>query len=184
MAIPDETAIPSGPLVVNLSVPCRPLRAAFFYPPICVRPCNQEIIMKERATVLCRRGDRILLVARLNTRWALPGGKPRPGESLRDAARRELLEETGLVCGHARHLFRIAGTHKLHHVFLADIAPDAIARPMNEIAHCAWIDAESLGSLNCSQPTPLIVELAFDWLRQPRLVPGVADLDVFAGIAA
>ncbi|WP_244107432.1 NUDIX domain-containing protein [Burkholderia cenocepacia] len=54
--------------------------------------------MKERATVLCRRGDRILLVARLHARWVLPGGKPRRGESLDDAARRELHEETGLVC--------------------------------------------------------------------------------------
>ncbi|MCA7949466.1 NUDIX domain-containing protein [Burkholderia seminalis] len=140
--------------------------------------------MKERATVLCRRGDRILLVARLNARWVLPGGTPRPGESLRDAARRELLEETGLACGNARYLFRIAGAHKLHHVFLAEIDPDAIARPMSEIAHCAWIDRESVGSLHCSRPTPLVVELAFDWLRQPRLVPGVIDHDVFADIAA
>ncbi|WP_027781947.1 MULTISPECIES: NUDIX hydrolase [Burkholderia] len=140
--------------------------------------------MKERATVLCRRGDRILLVARLNARWVLPGGKPQRGESLRDAARRELLEETGLACGHARYLFRIAGTHKLHHVFLAEIDADATARPANEIAHCAWIDRESLGSLHCSQPTPFIVELAFDWLRQPRLVPGVIGHDMFADIAA
>lgn len=140
--------------------------------------------MKERATVLCRRGDRILLVARLNARWVLPGGGPRRGESLRDAARRELLEETGLACGNARYLFRVAGAHKLHHVFLADIDPDAVARPAHEIAQCAWIDREALGSLHCSQPTPLIVELAFDWLRQPRLAPGVVDGDVFAGIAA
>ena len=38
--------------------------------------------MKERATVLCKRGDRILLVARPRARWVLPGGKPRSGETL------------------------------------------------------------------------------------------------------
>ncbi|WP_423395839.1 NUDIX hydrolase [Burkholderia sp. LMG 21824] len=118
--------------------------------------------MKARATVLCRRGDRILLVARSHARWTLPGGRPKPGESLSDAARRELAEETGLACLNLRYLFRAAGKHKLHHVFLADPDAHATARPSQEIAHCAWVDRLTLASIDCSAPTPAIVELALD----------------------
>ena len=51
--------------------------------------------------VVCRRGDHVLLIKRGRAprrgEWSIPGGKVNGGESLHDAALRELLEETGVV---------------------------------------------------------------------------------------
>lgn len=52
--------------------------------------------MKERATVICERGRCILLVGKAGARWNLPGGKLKLDETIRQAASRELLEETHL----------------------------------------------------------------------------------------
>ena len=51
--------------------------------------------------VLCERDGRLLMMRRAGTGffdgfYSLPGGHVEPGESVRMAARRELLEETGL----------------------------------------------------------------------------------------
>ena len=61
-----------------------------------------------RCSAIVFREDAVLLVHRLRDGaddWVLPGGTPRPGESMAACARRETLEETGLAIDPARVAF-------------------------------------------------------------------------------
>jgi 8-oxo-dGTP diphosphatase len=114
--------------------------------------------LKRRATVICRRGNRVLLVARRESKWVLPGGMLKRGEHLSHAALRELKEETRLSGKSAKYLFQFRGKQKHHHVFSCEISTRAKARPNNEISKCRWVHLEDIPRLLTSAPTTDIVK--------------------------
>jgi 8-oxo-dGTP pyrophosphatase MutT (NUDIX family) len=101
-----------------------------------------------------RHQGRLLLIhhRRLGV-WLPPGGECAPGETPLEAARRELLEETGLearfpqlsavegtppgLIGYEEHQAGAKGTH-LNFVFVADVA-SAEVRPNDEFSEWRWL---------------------------------------------
>jgi 8-oxo-dGTP diphosphatase len=81
------------------------------------------------SAVVTDASGRVLLVRRSHPpeagRWALPGGKVEPGETLADAVVREVVEETGLAVRPGREVGLVVraapggGTYEIH-CFLAD----------------------------------------------------------------
>ncbi|RKU04433.1 NUDIX hydrolase [Burkholderia sp. Nafp2/4-1b] len=127
-------------------------------------PNSQEtpgVPVRERATVVCYREQQVLLVARASSRWALPGGTIKRGETPFEAAHRELEEETGIVGQDLVYSMQFTGLAKVHHVFFAEVGPDQTPQASNEIEKCKWFRIDSVDTLRASIPTKRIVELVY-----------------------
>jgi 8-oxo-dGTP diphosphatase len=100
---------------------------------------------RDSAFAVILRGARVLLVrARSRRRWQLPGGRLERGESPREAARREVCEETGLsarIHGLTGSYERADGSFAL--VYFASVAPWArCCGPTEEIRRQRWVSLD------------------------------------------
>ncbi|MFI9641381.1 NUDIX hydrolase [Micromonospora sp. NPDC051925] len=113
--------------------------------------------MQTAGVVLVRSDGSLLLQLRDDhaptdaNRWGIPGGLAEPGETPEAAARRELLEETGLQVHEPLHLFwsgvTADGRHTAH-VYYATTDADASDIVVGEGRAMVFVPADAVAQLD------------------------------------
>lgn len=118
-------------------------------------------------------GESILLIRRGTPPgeglWSVPGGRVQRRESLADATRRELLEETGLEgeVGEAVGWTELIGRRR-HYVvvdFWVTVAPDAVPTAGTDATDAAWVALDELEEWD-------LVDGLLQFLADHRVIPG------------
>ncbi len=122
--------------------------------------------------------DRVLLVRRghppSEDLWAIPGGSVEIGETLQEAAEREILEETGITIRAGQPVYTFdaierddAGKIRFHYVIIdlgADyISGDPIAG--DDALEARWVTAQEIVELQVSPPTLKLLKGKFRFGR-------------------
>jgi 8-oxo-dGTP diphosphatase len=122
-------------------------------------------------------GDRVLLIRRGKPprlgQWSLPGGAQKLGETVAEAARREVLEETGLAIEVGEvlavvDLIERDGERVRYHYTLIDFgaeAPGSELRPGGDAADARWFGLDELPRLGLWSETLRVIGLAHE--RRP-----------------
>jgi 8-oxo-dGTP diphosphatase len=123
--------------------------------------------------------DRVLLVKRghppLAGEWSIPGGVLEVGETLRQAAVREALEETGLrvqvgeMLGVYDRILRDADGRVRYHYVLIDFLCRRIAGEFaaaDDAAEARWFTRAELRGLGLAEDTAEVIRLGFEKFRE------------------
>ena len=118
--------------------------------------------------------QRVLLVRRgqppSQGLWAIPGGSVEIGETLQEAAEREILEETGITirAGEPVYTFDAIerdGTGKIRfHYVIVDLGADYVTgdpKAGDDAIEARWVTARELNELQVSPPTLKLLKEKF-----------------------
>ncbi len=118
-----------------------------------------------------RRGSAVLLVQRGQPpnagQWTVPGGKVQPGESLQQAAEREIREETGVMVQAGEPVFcfdiieRNADASLRYHYVIVDLLADYVSgepQAADDARDAAWIEPEALSRLDVNPMTRQLLD--------------------------
>jgi 8-oxo-dGTP diphosphatase len=127
--------------------------------------------------IVVLRGDQVLLVRRGRPpalgRWSLPGGGQELGETAEAAARRELLEETGLTVGPLVLAGTVDSIHRdaigrvRYHYTILDFAAqyeagDAV--PGDDVSAVAWVRRDEFDAYDLWDEAQRIIASAISLL--------------------
>ena len=135
-----------------------------------VYPVNPQVAVG----AIVFNGEKVLLVRRgqppMKGGWAIPGGKVELGETLRQAAEREILEETGLTIKAHDPIYTFdvierddEGRVRFHYV-IVDMLADYISgeiRPGDDALEARWVSPQEAKALNVSRPTLKLLKQLF-----------------------
>ncbi|MGB2928428.1 MAG: NUDIX hydrolase [Desulfobacterales bacterium] len=124
--------------------------------------------------------DKVLLVLRAKppaeNHWTIPGGSVELGETLQEAAEREIWEETGLTIQAVKPVYtfdvieRDSNGAILFHYVIVDLAADYVSgelRPGDDAIDVCWASFRDVKSLKVSAATrKLLKECYNSWLDQ------------------
>jgi 8-oxo-dGTP diphosphatase len=125
------------------------------------------------------RGDKALIIKRAHEprkgEWSLPGGLLELGESLQDAARREIKEETSLdvVIGPVIETFdrvhRDDGGRIRYHFVIVDFVcwcDEGEAVPGSDADACAWVTAGEIDAYKVNAHAKAVIERGLRYHQQ------------------
>ncbi len=127
------------------------------------------VVVREGAVLLVKRASEPL-----KGQWSLPGGAVELGETLREAIKREVREETGLeidildVIEVFDRISRDAENRPRYHYVLIDFLCAAVAgssQPGSDVAAVAWARPGELSRYQLSEKATAIIEKALALLR-------------------